>query len=33
MLDAFRAGFVGLINVDALDGAAKYFVGSGIALV
>ena len=25
VLDAFGAGFVGLINVDALDGAAKCF--------
>ena len=33
VLDAFGAGFVGLINVDALDGAAEYFGGIGLALV
>ena len=33
VLDAFGAGFVGLINVDALDGAAEYFGGAGLALV
>ena len=33
VLDAFGAGFVGLINVDALDGAAECFGGIGLALV